>query len=89
MSKKGGKREGAGKPALYGEPMERKNVMLDQETIEFYTKIGGGNLSKGIRNHWRKLTLTAIDPALPVEDAAPNANDQSNQQSPQAETPGM
>ena len=35
-----------------------------------------------------QLTLTAIDPALPVENAAPNANNQFNQQSPQAETPG-
>lgn len=63
----GGKREGAGKPALYGEPMERKNVMLDQKTIEFYTKIGGGNLSAGIRNHWRNLTTVALDLLKPCE----------------------
>jgi len=47
--KHGGARQGAGKPALYGKPMIRKNVMLDPETIEILKALGGGNLSEGIR----------------------------------------
>ena len=49
QNKHGGARRGAGKPALYGKPMIRKNVMLDPETIEILKALGGGNLSKGIR----------------------------------------
>lgn len=45
----GGKREGAGKPALYGKPMKRYNVILDDETVK-YLRALGGNLSKGIRD---------------------------------------
>lgn len=48
-NKHGGKRKGAGKPALYGKAMVRKNVMLDPETIEVLKALGGGNLSEGIR----------------------------------------
>lgn len=51
MKTRGGKREGAGKPALYGKAMKRINVMLDEETIAFYTEQGEGNLSEGIRKH--------------------------------------
>lgn len=61
MSPKGGRREGAGKPALYGKAMKRINVMLDEETIAFYTEHGKGNLSEGIRKHWRSLTKRAAD----------------------------
>ncbi len=61
MSPKGGKREGAGKPALYGKAMKRINVMLDEETIAFYTEHGEGNLSEGIRQYWRSLTKRAAD----------------------------
>lgn len=52
---------GAGKPALYGKAMKRINVMLDEETIAFYTEHGKGNLSEGIRQHWRSLTKRAPD----------------------------
>ena len=45
----GGKRKGAGKPALFGVAMERKSVMLDKATIKKLTELGGGNLSEGIR----------------------------------------
>jgi len=61
MSPKGGRRKGAGKPALYGKAMKRINVMLDEETIAFYTEHGEGNLSEGIRKHWRSLTKRAPD----------------------------
>lgn len=61
MSPSGGKREGAGKPALYGKAMKRINVMLDPETIAFYTEYGEGNLSEGIRKYWRSLTKHAPD----------------------------
>ena len=46
---KGGKREGAGKPALYEKPMKRYNVILDDDTVKLLKKIGKGNLSAGIR----------------------------------------
>lgn len=45
----GGKKKGAGKPALYGKAMIRKNVMLDPGTIKILKALGGGNLSEGIR----------------------------------------
>ena len=54
-------KKGAGKPAFFSKPMKRVNVMLDDETIKFYTKHGGGNLSEGIRRHWRGLTPLALD----------------------------
>ena len=70
MSPKGGKREGAGKPALYGKAMKRINVMLDEETIAFYTERGEGNLSEGIRQYWRSLTKRAADasPESPLKN---------------------
>jgi len=61
MSPRGGKREGAGKPAQFEKPMKRKEVMLDEETIAFYLEYGEGNLSKGIRQYWRSLTKHAPD----------------------------
>lgn len=48
-NKHGGKRKGAGKPALYGYPMKRYNVVLDSATVETLKKLGNGNLSEGIR----------------------------------------
>ncbi len=63
MSPRGGKREGAGKPAQFEKPMKRKEVMLDEETIAFYLEYGEGNLSKGIRQYWRSLTKHAPDVA--------------------------
>jgi hypothetical protein len=45
----GGKRKGAGKPALYGSAMTRKNVMLDEHTIMILLYLGSGNLSRGVR----------------------------------------
>ena len=59
MNKK--EKKGAGKPAFFSKPMKRINVMLDPETIAFYKKVGGGNLSEGIRKHWRGLTKRAVD----------------------------
>ncbi len=61
MSNHGGKRKGAGKPAQYDKPMRAVEVTLDEETIEFYKSVGNGNLSKGIREHWRGLTPRAAD----------------------------
>ena len=54
-------KKGAGKPAFFSKPMKRINVMLDEETIKFYTEQGKGNLSEGIRKHWRGLTLRTPD----------------------------
>lgn len=42
-------RPGPGKPALYGSPMKRINVMLDENTVETLKALGDGNLSAGIR----------------------------------------
>ena len=64
----------AGKPALYGKAMKRVNVMLDDESIKFYTEQGGGNLSEGIRKHWWGLTPLALDKgdsAAPEGDTSP------------------
>jgi len=44
-------KKGVGKPTLYKKAMKRVNVMLDEDTIKFYTEQGKGNLSKGIRNY--------------------------------------
>lgn len=43
----GGKREGAGRPAL--EDARRVNVILPAETIDQARKLGDGNLSLGLR----------------------------------------
>jgi len=55
----------AGKPTFYTEPMKRINVMLDPETVEFYTKHGRGNLSHGLRNFWRTITRKDKDAIHP------------------------
>ena len=36
-------------------------LLLDEETIKFYTEQGKGNLSKGVRQHWRSLIKRAAD----------------------------
>ena len=54
-------KKGVGKPTLYKKAMKRVNVMLDEDTVKFYTLQGGGNLSKGIREHRRGLTQLAPD----------------------------
>ena len=61
MSPRGGKREGAGKPAQFEKPMKRKEVMLPDEAIKFFTALGNGNFSAGIRKAWRSLTKRAAD----------------------------
>jgi hypothetical protein len=45
----GGKRKGAGFPALFDKPMKRVNLMLDEETRAIFRKIGNGNESAGAR----------------------------------------
>ena len=59
-------KKGVGKPTLYKKAMKRINVMLDEETIKFYTEQGKGNLSDGIRKHWR-LSNTRINPTQQSE----------------------
>ncbi len=51
----GGKRKGAGKPAQFDKPMNRKEVMLPDKAIEFFLALGNGNLSAGIRKAWQIL----------------------------------
>ena len=60
-NKHGGKREGAKRPPIYGEAMERTEVYLPKEAKVFYRKLGKGNLSEGIRLAWRSLTQHALD----------------------------
>jgi hypothetical protein len=45
-SSRGGKREGAGRPSI---GVRKVQLTLDAETIDKGTKIGEGNLSRGIR----------------------------------------
>lgn len=54
MPNHGGKRKGAGKPAQFEKPMKRKQVMLPDEAIKFFTALGNGNFSAGVRKAWRK-----------------------------------
>ena len=54
-------KKGVGKPTLYKKAMKRVNVMLDEDTVKFYTEQGKGNLSEGIRQYWRGLTKRAAD----------------------------
>jgi len=61
MPNHGGKRKGAGKPALYGERMEAVEFVLPKEAIEFFTLLGDGNRSEGARRAWRSLTQPAPD----------------------------
>ena len=46
---RGGAGRGQGRNSINDEPMVRKNVMLDQQTVKKAQKIGEGNLSDGIR----------------------------------------
>ena len=67
-------KKGVGKPTLYKKAMKRVNVMLDEDTIKFYTEQGKGNLSEGIRKHWRGLTSLALDEgdsSAPEGDTSP------------------
>ena len=54
-------KKGVGKPTLYKKRMIRKNVMLDEDTVKFYTEQGKGNLSEGIRQYWRGITKRVPD----------------------------
>ena len=64
--KHGGARKGAGKPAQYDKPMKRKEVMLPDEAIKFFTALGNGNFSEGVRKAWRSLTQRPPDVAMPL-----------------------
>lgn len=46
---RGGKRAGAGRPALYSEPLLRVTVTLPVSYIERFKREGAGNVSEGIR----------------------------------------
>lgn len=49
VKKRGGVRLGAGRKAIIGVDCKRLNVSLDQETCDFLSALGSGNLSSGIR----------------------------------------
>lgn len=61
MPNHGGKRKGAGKPAQFEKPMKRKEVMLPDEASKFFTALGNGNFSAGVRKAWRSLTKRPAD----------------------------
>jgi hypothetical protein len=66
MSPKSGKRKGAGKPALYDEPMKRVNAMVRDIDTALLVELAGSR-SAGIRflcDHWRSLTSRAADTEL-------------------------
>jgi hypothetical protein len=46
---RGGRREGAGRPHLYTEPLLRRTVTLPASYIRQLERVGNGNLSEGIR----------------------------------------
>ena len=46
---RGGRREGAGRPQLYTEPLLRRTVTLPASYIRQFERLGNGNLSEGIR----------------------------------------
>jgi hypothetical protein len=48
----GGKREGAGRPALYQEPMVECTVTLPPDIADALREMGAGNLSAGVRKLW-------------------------------------
>ncbi len=52
MSKetRGGPREGAGRPRFEKEEQKRRNISLSDRLAAKAQKIGGGNISEGIRN---------------------------------------
>ena len=47
---RGGRRAGAGRPALYTEPLLRRTVALPESYIAQLERLGSGNLSEGIRS---------------------------------------
>jgi len=57
QGKRGGKREGAGRPAL---PPEQKRIHIDvrltQAEIDRLRAMGAGNLSRGIRKALEQIT---------------------------------
>lgn len=48
-SKRGGPREGAGRPRIEKDEQKRRNITLSDRLAKKAKKIGGGNLSEGIR----------------------------------------
>jgi hypothetical protein len=48
-SKRGGPREGAGRPRMEKGKQTRRNIMLSDRLISKAQKIGDGNISEGIR----------------------------------------
>lgn len=46
---RGGKRKGAGRPPLTGNPGKRINVYLPEATIAYLKQLGGGKISAGIQ----------------------------------------
>ena len=48
-NKRGGKREGAGRPRIAGDIQVRRNITLSESLAEKAKQIGDGNLSEGVR----------------------------------------
>lgn len=57
-SKRGGKREGAGRKALDGaENVRPRKALLDDETVRKAKLIGGGEMSAGIRLAFKSMKI--------------------------------
>lgn len=67
----GGSREGAGRPVRTtdGGPLQRKNVTLDEATIQALTALGDGELSEGIRRAARHISTNVF--AVAQKDRTP------------------
>jgi hypothetical protein len=58
MNNHGGNRNGAGRPALYDQAMDRYNVNLDPYTVKVLRGLSEkGNLSEGIRLAAQKIGI--------------------------------
>lgn len=65
-AQKGGPRKGAGLAKdTGGAKTERHTVTIDPVTVERMKELGGGSLSRGIREAWRRLAANVAIEALP------------------------
>ena len=55
--KRGGPRVGSGRKPKFENPMKTTTVLLTQEQIAYFTEVGHGNLSEGIRRCYDTMRL--------------------------------
>lgn len=62
-------RNKGGRPPLYGRPMERIKIQLDETHLSIARQVGGGNVAKGVRVALGRLAEDLIDADLDAERA--------------------